>query len=170
MSDAKANAQRAVTIGATAEDLYRRWQDPQVLSTIMGDLADVSALEGNRSRWIVDDHNGHQVEWETQIVEQSSGERLRWSSPPGSEFTAEGEVLFRPAPGDRGTEAHLRMHFEPPNATQRVLIKAVLGKVPNLVAEKVLRRFKSLVETGEIPTLAQQPAARDGGRDTEGKS
>lgn len=166
MSDTKANAQRAITIGATAEELYRRWQDPQVLTAIMGDLADVSSLEGNRSRWIARDRNGQQAEWETQIVEQSPGERVRWSSPPGSEFTADGEVRFRPAPGDRGTETHLRMHFEPAGAVQRVIIKTVLGEVPNLVAEKVLRRFKSLVETGEIPTLAQQPAARDGGRDT----
>ena len=101
-----------------------------------------------------------------QIVEQSPGERVRWSSPPGSEFTADGEVRFRPAPGGRGTEAHLRMHFEPAGAVQRVLIKTVLGEMPNLVAEKILRRFKSLVETGEVPTLAQQPIARDGGRDT----
>lgn len=166
MSDTKANAQRAITIGATAEELYRRWQDPQVLTAIMGDLANVSSLEGNRSRWIARGRNDQQVEWETEIVEQQSDERIRWSSPPGSEFTADGEVFFRPAPGGRGTEAHLRMHFEPAGAVQRVIIKTMLGEVPNLVAEKVLRRFKSLVETGEIPTLYQQPAARDDGRDT----
>lgn len=166
MSDAKANAQRAITIGATAEELYRRWQEPHVLTAIMGDLADVGALEGNRSRWVARGRDNEQVEWETQLTEQVPGERVRWSSPPGSEFTADGEVRFRPAPGGRGTEAHLRMHFEPAGAVQRVLIKTVLGEVPNLVAEKVLRRFKSLIETGEIPTLAQQPAARDGGRDT----
>ena len=36
----------------------------------------------------------------------------------------------------------------------------LLGVAPKLIAEKALRHFKSLVETGEIPTTAHQPAAR----------
>ncbi|VXC95929.1 hypothetical protein BURKHO8Y_70065 [Burkholderia sp. 8Y] len=41
-----------------------------------------------------------------------------------------------------------------------------LGSTPgttplNMIADNALRRFKSLVETGEIPTLERQPAARE---------
>lgn len=41
----------------------------------------------------------------------------------------------------------------------------VVGVVPDVLAEKALRRFKRLVETGEIPTFARHPAARKCGRD-----
>lgn len=35
-----------------------------------------------------------------------------------------------------------------------------LGIVPRLFTEKILRRFKCLAETGEIPTLEHNPSAR----------
>jgi hypothetical protein len=38
-----------------------------------------------------------------------------------------------------------------------------LDLVPNAAAGKALRRFKSLVETGEMPTLEGNPSARGSG-------
>jgi hypothetical protein len=41
----------------------------------------------------------------------------------------------------------------------------LLGNTPlNLVADRALRRFKSLAETAEIPTTDRQPAARQNER------
>jgi hypothetical protein len=47
------------------------------------------------------------------------------------------------------------------------MLAKLLGPAPKLLLQKALRRFKSLAETGEIPTLQRNPAARDGGRDEE---
>jgi hypothetical protein len=38
-----------------------------------------------------------------------------------------------------------------------------LGVVPDALASKALHRFKSLVETGEVPTLEANPSARGKG-------
>ena len=43
---------------------------------------------------------------------------------------------------------------------------SLFGGTPGkLLATKAVHRFKSLAETGEVPTLARQPAARNDGRD-----
>jgi hypothetical protein len=63
-------------------------------------------------------------------------------------------VRFRPAPQGRGTEVLLRLDA-PAGGT--------LGFVPSAVAGKALRNFKSLVETGEIPTLKRNPSGRGRG-------
>jgi uncharacterized membrane protein len=66
---------------------------------------------------------------------------------------AQGSLSFAPAPGDLGTVATLRLEA------------AVPGKAGRLQAGQVLRRFKSLAETGEIPTLEHNPSARPGAGD-----
>lgn len=51
--------------------------------------------------------------------------------------------------------------FDPPGGALGEGLLQLLGTTPlNLVADNALRRFKSLVETGEIPTTERQPAAR----------
>ena len=57
--------------------------------------------------------------------------------------------------------ATLRLRFDPPGGVLGDAPVELLGHKPlNLAADGVLRRFKSLVETGEIPTTERQPAAR----------
>jgi len=74
-------------------------------------------------------------------------------------------LRWRSAPGDRGTSVPLRVRFDPLGGALGDAAAKVAGVVPSMLADKALRRFKSLVETGEIPTIARQPAARRGGRD-----
>ena len=66
-----------------------------------------------------------------------------------------------PAPADRGSVATLHFRFDPPGGLLgEATAKLLAGKGLGLAADGVLRRFKSLVETGEIPTTERQPAAR----------
>ena len=72
----------------------------------------------------------------------------------------EGLVRFHPASGDWGTVVTLRLQFDPPGGVLGGAALKLLGAAPGLLASKALRRFKSLVETGEIPTTDHQPAGR----------
>jgi uncharacterized membrane protein len=75
-------------------------------------------------------------------------------------------VRFRPAPNDLGTEVTLSLRFEPQAVPLGSAMAALFGGAPGkLLATKALHRFKSLAETGEVPTLTRQPAARHDGRD-----
>lgn len=153
--------ERSITIGASADELYRAWRDPSNLSRIMGDMAEVIAAGADRTHWTAHGPLGRRLEWDTRVVEERPGEMLRWESLDGATLPNSGELRFRPAPGNRGTEAALRVRFDPPGGALGSAVAARLGIVPDLLADKALRRFKSLIETGEIPTLAHNPSARD---------
>jgi len=63
----------------------------------------------------------------------------------------EGAVTFKDAPGDRGTEIHVAL--EPSGAAAKLpdVVGKLAGAAPRAKAKDELRRFKALVETGEVP-------------------
>lgn len=150
--------ERSLTVGRSADELYRVWRDPQTLPRLMADFAEVTVLDDTRAHWRVPAPLGRCLEWDAQTVEERPGELVRWQSVAG--LAGEGAVRFRPAPGDRGTEVTLHLHFDPPGGALGNGIAKALGGLPKAAVAKALRRFKSLAETGEIPTTRPQPAAR----------
>jgi uncharacterized membrane protein len=152
--------QSTITIGKSAEDLHRLWRDPASLSKILGHFVDVEARGDNRLHWKLHAPMGNELEWDAEIVDERPGESLRWRSCEGAPLPNDGEVHFRQAAQERGTEVRLAMHFEPPGGALGKSAMAALGPAPKLIASHALRRFKSLAETGEIPTLRHNPSGR----------
>lgn len=150
----------AITIEKPADELYRLWRDPHNLSRILGDFAEVSQGSDNRMHWRVQSPFMRTLEWDTEIVEERPGEIIRWQSLPGAQLPNEGSVSFRRAPEDWGTEVALSVRLNPPGGKLGKVAAKRLHTVPFLFAEKILRRFKSLADTGEIPTLKRNPSAR----------
>jgi len=156
------DVRRSLTIGKSAEELQRFWREPENLSRIMGHFAEVTAVGPDRVHWRVHGPLGKSLEWDTQIVEAHPGGLLRWESLEGAELPNQGSLRFRPAPGNWGTEVTLHIRFEPPGGALGEAVMKRLSIVPDMLALRALRRFKSLVETGEIPTTAHNPSAREG--------
>ncbi|GHF54012.1 putative membrane protein [Deinococcus metalli] len=148
---------RSVTIGRSADELYGFRRGAGHLPRVMEHFAVITETDQDRAHWTVHVPGGRSFSWDTQIVDDRPGELLSWQSLPGTELPNRGEVRFRPAPGDRGSEVTLHLHFQPPGAAAA---KALNGLVPRTLAGDALRRFKSLVETGEIPTLDRNPSGR----------
>ena len=116
---------------------------------------------GGRVHWEVNGPLGRAYEWDSEPVADQPGDGIGWRSSPDAAIWNEGSVRFSPAPADRGTVATLRLRFDPPGGVLGDAAVGLLGHKPlDLAADGVLRRFKSLVETGEIPTTERQPAAR----------
>lgn len=153
--------ERSITIGASPAELYRAWREPATLTRVMGHVAEVTAANADQMHWSASAPFGRRLEWDARVVEDDSDELLHWESLAGATVPNTGTVRFRPAPGNRGTEVALRIRVDPPGGALGAAAAARLGIVPGLLADKTLRRFKSLVETGEIPTLAHNPSARD---------
>src|SRR5215210_6406513 len=69
---------------------------------------------------------------------------------PGFIADSDAQVSFKDAPGDRGTEIHVDLGKEGPAARIGELAQKLVTAAPLAKVKDDLRRFKQLVETGEI--------------------
>lgn len=86
----------------------------------------------------------------------------RWNSPghrPEYIQEADAAVTFRDAPGDRGTEIYVDLDRDTPGGKLGEVVQKLVGSEPLAKVKDDLRRFKQLVETGEI---ARSDAAPEG--------
>lgn len=150
----------SLTIGRPRQELYDFWRRFENLPRFMEHLDSVTDLGNGRSRWVARSPLGFHVEWEAEIIEDRPGQILSWRSLPGAQVHNAGSVLFEDAPGDRGTIVRISFEMQPAGA----LLGRALGKVLSPITEQQvredLRRFKRLVEAGEIPTTDGQPHGR----------
>jgi hypothetical protein len=61
-----------------------------------------------------------------------------------------GRVRFTDAVGDRGTEVHLELHYDPPAGKLGVTVAKLFGEEPAQQVADDLRRFKQVLEVGEV--------------------
>ena len=54
------------------------------------------------------------------------------------------------APGGRGTEVHVELRYDPPGGKLGALVAKLFGEEPGQQVEGDLRRFKQVIETGEV--------------------
>jgi len=135
--------------------VYRFWHNFENLPSFMSHLESVR-VEGDQSHWRAKLPPGLHLHWSAEIVEDKPNECISWRSLPGGLLQNHGRVAFRPAPGDRGTEVHVALHFEPlAGALGRAFGKA-LGSLPTQQLRGDLKRFKQVMETGST-TKAGEP-------------
>lgn len=150
----------AVTIGQPADKLYAIWRDLPNLPHLMSNVQSVEVLSATRSKWTVKAPLGQTVSWEAEIVADEAGRRLAWQSVPGSVIDNSGEVLFRPAPGNRGTEVIARLTYKAPLGSTGAVVARALGKEPAQQIRDDLARFKAEQELGFAPTTNGQTSGR----------
>ena len=160
---------RWITVGLPATDLFALWLHPDTLPRIMSHFAKITPVNASDALWQVDGPLGKHYSWETRIVEAQPGEVIAWRSLEGGDIPNEGELRFRPAPGEWGTELALTLRFTPPGGMLGKKVTTTFDLLPKEVVSKALHRFKSLAETGEIPTLDGQPAGRHAERQDKEK-
>lgn len=163
LSEDDTAASRSVTVGRPAEELHEMWRDPDQVARIADRFADVRPRGRDGLRWTVDGPRGREISWETRVVEEEPGEFIRWETPGDAMLPCEGSVRFRPASGGRGTVVTLSVSFDPPGGALGSAALNRLGVVPETLVGGMLDRFKSLAETGEVPTLDRNPSGRGRG-------
>lgn len=146
---------RAITIDCSPEEAYRFWRKLENLPSFMLHLRSVTELDDGRTHWVARE-GGIDIDWFAQIVEDVPGERIVWRSEPGGRIETDGEVIFRQAPGDRGTEVHVRMRCAGPGRVLAMSLAPLLRRFGRIQVGQDLRRLKQLIETGEIATGAMR--------------
>jgi uncharacterized membrane protein len=59
-------------------------------------------------------------------------------------------VRFAAAPGRRGTEIVVDLRYEPPAGRVGAMVAKLFGEEPSQQIDGDLRRFKQVIETGEV--------------------
>jgi uncharacterized membrane protein len=141
---------QAATINRSPEEVYGFWRDLENLPRFMGHLESVRELDQRRSYWKVHAPLGTTVEWTAEIVEDRPNELIAWRSVDDAQVPNSGVVRFLPAAGERGTEVHLEITYDPPAGVMGATIAKLFGKEPGQQVESDLRRLKQVLETGEV--------------------
>ncbi|WP_431266874.1 SRPBCC family protein [Dankookia sp. P2] len=149
---------RSVTIARSPEEVYRFFHDVANLPRFLQHVEQVTTIDETRSHWVVRAPFGRTVEWDAIITEDRPNERIAWRSVPEAGIRNVGWIEFRPAPGNRGTEVHASIAYEPPAGQLGRLVAQLWGEEPGRQAHDDLRRLKQVLETGEVPTPAMRRA------------
>jgi uncharacterized membrane protein len=147
----------AVTINRPAEDLYAFWRKFENLPRFMENIESVTSTGPVQSHWVVKGPT-EKVEWDARITEDLPNQRIAWASQDGADVDNAGVIEFKPAPEGRGTEVRVLISFKPPMGGPGRMIAGWMQKDPHIQAKRDLRRFKQLMETGEVAT---SPANQD---------
>jgi hypothetical protein len=94
------------------------------------------------------------------IYNDQENELITWRSLPGSLVKNSGEVIFKEAPGNRGTEVRVQLVYDPPAGSAGAAFARLFGEEPDQQIAEDLRRLKQIMETGEAPTVAGQTSGR----------
>ncbi|SCG74976.1 SRPBCC family protein [Micromonospora coxensis] len=139
-----------VTVNRPASEAYRFWRDLENLPRFMAHLEAVRVEDLRISHWTARGPAGRHVGWDAEIVEDRPNELIAWRSLPGARVRNAGRVRFVPAPGDRGTEVRVELGYAPPAGRLGRAVAKLFGEEPEQQVRDDLRRFKQVLETGEV--------------------
>jgi uncharacterized membrane protein len=140
----------AITVGRPRDEVYRFWRDLENLPRFMVHLDSVTVLDDRHSHWVARGPAARTVEWDAEIVEDRPGEAIGWRSARRATVGNSGTVRFAPAPGGRGTEVRVVLRYDPPGGAVGAAFARLLGEHPEQQVRDDLRRFKQVLETGEV--------------------
>jgi uncharacterized membrane protein len=154
--------EKTVTIqNKSIEELYQYWHNFENLPTFMKHLKSVTVLNETRSHWIANAPLGNSVEWDADIITDTPNRLISWASVPGANVENSGFVRFTPAPPGRGVEVKVVLEYSVPGGALTAAIASVFGEHPEQQIGDDLRRFKMLMETGELAISEGQSSGRE---------
>jgi len=148
---------QVLTINKSPVECYEFWRNFENLPRFMHHLESVKVLDEKRSHWVAQGPAGYKVEWDAEIINEEPYALIAWRSLEGADVDNTGSVRFVPAANDRGTEVKVVMDYIPPAGRVGAAIATLFGKNADHQIREDLRRFKRIMETGEVPTIEGQP-------------
>jgi uncharacterized membrane protein len=127
---------RSVEVGRSASELYAFWRNVENLPKITDVLT-----------W---------SHWDPEITVDRENEMIGWRSKEGASIETAGYVRF--APGRHGTVVRIALEYSLPAGKIGAAVASIFGSRPGAVIEDALRRFKQLMETGEVARASLKKA------------
>lgn len=143
----------AITIYRPVSEVYSYWRNLENLPRFMEHLEEVRVTDRFHSHWVARGPLGVHVEWDAEIINDIPPTLLSWKSVGQADVVSAGSVRFKPA-GEHATQVRVKLQYDPPAGKLGATVAWLVGEDPQHQVAEDLRRFKQLIETGEISTAA----------------
>jgi uncharacterized membrane protein len=140
----------AIRLEKPLAEVYRFWRRLENLPQFMTHLERVTELGDGRSHWVAKGPAGMRVEWDAEIINEAENQVIGWRSTPGGDVVTAGSVSFEPARAGRSTQVTVNLQYAAPAGRLGAWIAAIFGREPSQTIREDLRRFKQLLEAGEM--------------------
>ena len=144
------HAQGTCIVNRAPDEVYTFWRNFQNLPRFMRHLESVEDLGDGRSHWVVKGPAGMSVEWDATIIADEPGKVITWRSLENSDVDHAGAVRFERAPGGRGTIVKVNFQYNPIAGVLGAAVAKLFGEEPEQQLDDDLRRFKQVMEVGEV--------------------
>ena len=144
------HAKGTCVVNLPPEEVYSFWRNLENLPRFMRHLESVRDLGDGRSHWKAKGPAGTEVEWHATIIADVPNEVITWRSLEGSDVDNAGAVRFERAPGNRGTIIKVNMEYNPVGGVIGAAVAKLFGEEPEQQLDDDLRRFKQVLEVGEV--------------------
>ncbi|MFL6126072.1 SRPBCC family protein [Actinophytocola sp.] len=138
------------TVRKPVAQVYEYWRRLENLPAFMAHVESIRVTGDRTSHWHASAPFGQDVEWDAEITEEVPGERIAWRSTGEADVPNTGTVRFTTAPDGVGTEVHVAMSYDIPGGKLGKAVARYFGEEPHQQLDDDLRRFKQVLETGEV--------------------
>jgi uncharacterized membrane protein len=151
---------QSITIQRERAAVYAFWRDFENHPRFMHRIEAVEMFAEGETHFRTRGPGSARAEWTSVITREHAPELIAWKTVSSGPLGHSGEVEFKDAPAKRGTEVQVTVRYQLPGGPLGALFTRVVGNEPEEVLAEDLRGLRQLLETGEISTVAGQPAAR----------
>jgi uncharacterized membrane protein len=152
--------EESVTINRPVLEVFRFWRNFENLPRFMDHLESVTVIDDTHSHWVAKGPAGSRVEWDALIHNEVADELIAWRSLPGSEVNNAGSVHFTPTPDGNSTDVRVVLSYEPPAGKLGAAVAKLLGEEPSQQVAEDLRRFKQVMDLGDVLVGSKTNPAR----------
>jgi len=160
--DGSIRVEESIAVNRQPQECYAMWRNFENLPRFMQHLESVLLIGENRSHWVAKAPAGTRVEWDSEVTHDEPNALIAWRSLEGADVENAGAVRFLPQVSSRGTIVSVKMQYKPPAGAIGATIAKLFGEEPQQQVQEDLRRFRQVMETGEIATTEGQPSGRRG--------
>ena len=151
-----------VTVNKSAAEIYKFWRDAANYAKFMPQIESVEKLSDTHFKWTAKLPADKTLNWESEIVEDKPNQMLRWETK-NEDVTDlavphSGELTLKELPHNRGTQVKLEITNHPQTGAIGAALAQLFKAAPSQFTLESLRRFKQLMEAGELANSNNQPA------------
>ncbi|MDP9171194.1 MAG: SRPBCC family protein, partial [Acidobacteriota bacterium] len=148
----------AITINRPRHEVFAFWRNLENLAEFMEHVESVRVNGDGKSHWVAKGPGDRRMEWDAEIINEIPNELIGWRSLENSDVANAGSVSFADAAGNRGTEVRVALQYNPPGGAVSAMVAKLFGGEPSSQIRNDLKRLKTRLEAGVVPTTEGQSA------------